>query len=122
VNEPLQVRLDLARQRHRLVTIEGDLHAASLLGHFLQVGGLVKGQLAGFGIGWPFAVKPFVQFTLSVWVVVNTCLPLVRSRTKKWPLRLACASNLRGLPSMTPSISTGVCAASQSCVSCGDTW
>jgi len=45
------VRLDLARQRHRLVTIEGDLHAASLLGHFLRLRGLVKGQLAGPGIG-----------------------------------------------------------------------
>ncbi len=45
------MRLDLARQRHRLVAIEGDLHAASLLGHFLQVKGPVKGQLAGPGIG-----------------------------------------------------------------------
>ena len=38
------------------------------------------------------------------------------------PLRLACASSLRRCPLTTASKSTGVCVASQSCVSCGDTW
>ena len=48
---------------------------------------------------------------------VRMCLPLVRSSRKKWPLRLACAMSLRGLPSMTPSMRIGVWAASQSWVS-----
>ena len=49
-------------------------------------------------------------------------LPVVRSRTKKWPLREACAISFRGLPSTVPSKTTAVCVASQSCVSCGDDW
>ena len=54
--------------------------------------------------------------------VLRMFLPVVRSRTKNQPLRAACASSLRGLPSTSPSKSTGVCVASQSCVSCGDDW
>src|SRR5438552_9744525 len=47
---------------------------------------------------------------------------VARSSTKKKPLRLACASSLRGCPLIVPSNKTGTCVASQSCVSCGEHW
>jgi uncharacterized protein (DUF1499 family) len=37
-------------------------------------------------------------------------------------LRDAVETSLRGLPLTTPSIRIGVCAESQSCVSCADVW
>ena len=85
----------------------------------------VPGTLASFAGSWagcPFALIPFVQFSESMCFDVSRCSPVTRSSRKKWPLRLACASILRGRPLKSPSISTGVCAASQSCVSCGVTW
>src|SRR5262245_57177409 len=46
VNEPLQVRLDLARQRRGLVAIERDVHPVLLPSHFGRIMEIVKGQLA----------------------------------------------------------------------------
>jgi len=77
--------------------------------------------LAWSGSGCPFSSNPFDQFVLtnsdetSAW-------PVARSSTKNLPLRDACASILRGCPANSPSISTAVCVASQSWVSCGDDW
>src|SRR5947209_3752334 len=76
---------------------------------------------AGFGIGDPFSSTPSVQFCFAKGVL-NNAFPFVRSSRKYHPLRLACASSLRFRPVMIPSISTGVCTASQSCVSCGFGW
>ena len=49
-------------------------------------------------------------------------LPLVRSSTKNWPFREACAMSFRGRPLIVPSNTTAVWVASQSCVSCGEDW
>ncbi len=64
---------------------------------------------------------PLAQFTAAKGLV-SRLLPLVRSSTKKYPLREACISILRGLPSKSASTRTGTSLASQSCVSCGEAW
>src|ERR1700690_2232905 len=80
-----------------------------------------RGSLVSSGIGWPLASTPFDQFS-GTKGLDSTFFPLVRSRTKKYPLRAACASSLRGLPSISASRRTGVSVLSQSCVSWGDAW
>src|ERR1041384_912112 len=78
------------------------------------------GSFAGSGIGRPCASSSLLQLTAANGLV-SRLLPLVLSRTKKYPLRDACNSILRGCPLNSPSTSTGTSAASQSCVSCGET-
>ena len=53
---------------------------------------------------------------------VTRCSPVVRSSTKKYPLRVPVITSLRIRPLNGASTSTGVCVESQSCVSCGDVW
>ena len=79
------------------------------------------GFFSGFGIGWPRSSYPSDQLVLT-YSDETRFLPVVRSRTKKCPLRDAMATSLRGWPLTVPSMSTGVCVASQSCVSCGEAW
>jgi hypothetical protein len=98
----------------------GQFVAPSVVGETSAPGMLAS--FSGFPTGWPFLLISFVQLRLSMRGAVRMCLPFVRSSRKKWPLRLAWARSFLGLPSMTPSIMTGVCAASQSCVSCGVAW
>src|SRR5205085_2529940 len=79
------------------------------------------GSLAGSAIGSPRESTPLDQFK-SMNGCVTIFLPLVRSRTKKYPLREAIATSLRFCLLISPSMSTGVSTLSQSCVSCGDAW
>src|SRR5262249_20699395 len=74
------------------------------------------GSFAGLGIGRPCSSIPLLQLTAANGLV-SRLLPLVLSRTKKYPLREACSSILRGWPLKFPSTSTGTSAASQSWVS-----
>src|SRR5438093_13762758 len=80
------------------------------------------GSFSGSRMGCPLASIPLNQFADSMNGFERMFLPLVRSSTKKKPLRLACASSLRGCPLTTPSNKMGTWVASQSCVSCGEHW
>src|SRR6185503_20203332 len=81
----------------------------------------ICGCFAGFGTGCPFSSYPVDQFVLT-YSDEMMAVPLVRSSTKKCPLRAAWATSLRVCPLTWPSKSTAVCVESQSCVSCGDDW
>ena len=76
----------------------------------------ICGIFATSGIGCPFASYPRDQFVLT-YSVEMIARPLVRSSTKKCPLRAACAMSRRGVPPITASNTTAVCVESQSCVS-----
>src|ERR1700733_12789461 len=72
-------------------------------------------------MGWPLASTPLDQFR-GTNGRERIFLPLVRPRTKKFPLQTVWARNLRGLPSILASKRTGVSTLSQSCLSLGDPW
>jgi len=79
------------------------------------------GSMFGTTIGRPSFVRPDAHVMFLTNGVPERYSPVTRSSRKKCPLRLAWASSFRGRPLNSPSISTGVCAASQSCVSWGVT-
>jgi len=70
-------------------------------------------------MGWPFGSDAFDQFMERSWVREHV-LAVGAIQQEKIAVAVGCAKSLRGLPSISASISTGVCAASQSWVSCGD--
>src|SRR5688572_17409421 len=75
-----------------------------------------------FGSGEPFSRIPFAQLEDVPYLAAAMCAPVRRSTVKKKPLRAAVDTSFRGRPFTVPSMRIGVCAESQSCVSCGDVW
>src|SRR5258708_13769554 len=71
------------------------------------------GYLSSLAIGRPRESTPDAQL-LSMKGAVRKFLPVARSSTKKYPLRLACASNLRLAPWKFASHNPGVSTASHS--------
>src|SRR5919106_6510062 len=79
-------------------------------------------SFSGAGQGAWCLLSPPAQFVCVPYFVVTMCSPVTRSTVKKYPLRAATETSLRGLPLIVASMSIGFCTVSQSCVSCGDIW
>ena len=56
------------------------------------------GTNSGLTIGRPFSSSPLDQLSLSTYCTPCRYLPVVRSSTYRYPLRLGCASALTTLP------------------------
>ena len=77
---------------------------------------------SGFNTGRPCASRPLAQFVTEPNLPLATYSPVTRSTVKKYPFRAAVDTSFLGLPLTVPSIRTGVCAESQSCMSRGEVW
>src|SRR6187401_555891 len=82
----------------------------------------MDGSLPGSRRNDPLGAISFTQFVPRPYLLEAMCSPVRRSTVKKYPFRAAVETSLRGRPLITASIRIGVCAESQSCMSCGDVW
>src|SRR5436190_22082273 len=82
----------------------------------------IVASLPGSGSTTPFGRNPVDQFDVDPYFDVTMCAPVTRSSVKKYPLRAAVDTSFRGRPLIVASMSTGVCAESQSCVSWTEVW